>query len=99
MASATVPPPPGLRGSPRRRRRLQRDLGDHLDQALELLVAGDEVGLGVDLDHGRPWCPRSGDADRPSAATRPAFLAAFDRPFLRSQVDRSLHVAVGLGQR
>ena len=30
---------------------VERDLGDHLDQALELLVARDEVGLGIDLDH------------------------------------------------
>ncbi len=30
---------------------LQRDLGHGLDEGLERLVAGDEVGLGVDLDH------------------------------------------------
>ena len=30
---------------------VERDLGDHLDQALELFVARDEVGLGIDLDN------------------------------------------------
>ena len=38
-------------------------------------------------------------ATRPSAATRPAFLAALDRPFLRSQSTGGFDVAVGLGQR
>ena len=30
---------------------------------------------------------------------RPAFLAALARPFLRSEIDRLLHVAAGLAER
>ena len=30
---------------------VQRDLGDHLDEALELLVARNEIGLRIDFDH------------------------------------------------
>ena len=29
----------------------ERDVGDHLHQALEQIVAGDEVGFRIDLDH------------------------------------------------
>ena len=64
---------------------VERGIGDHLHQALEQIVAGDEIGLGIDLDHDALG---AGDARRrssPSAATRPAFFAALDRPFLRSQ--------------
>ena len=53
-------------------------------ELLEGLVAGDEVGLGVDLDQGAGG-PGQGMPIRPSPATRPAFLAAAARPFLRSQ--------------
>ena len=62
----------------------ERDVGDHLHQSLEMIVARDEVGLGIDLDH-RALLRATNTPISPSAATRPAFLAAFDRPFLRSQ--------------
>ena len=63
----------------------ERDLGGLAREGLELVVAGDEVGLGVDLDDRRACGPTDSTATRPSAATRPAFLAALARPFLRSQ--------------
>src|SRR5205814_5188957 len=47
----------------------KRDVGDHLHQALEQIVAGDEIGLRIDLDHGafaafdrEPDQPVGGDA-------------------------------------
>src|SRR6185295_18406183 len=35
---------------------VERNLADHLDQTLEVLVARDEIGLGIDLDHDAPGC-------------------------------------------
>ena len=64
---------------------------------LELVVAGDEVGLGVDLDQRRRSLPSTRDRPtRPSAATRSAFLAALDRPLVRSQSIDGFDVAVVL---
>ena len=54
-------------------------------ERLEHLVAGDEVGLGVDLDQRARAGRRAAPPTRPSAATRPAFLAALARPLVRSQ--------------
>jgi hypothetical protein len=62
----------------------QRDLGDVAHHLLEGVVAGHEVGLGIDLDHDRARASAATPI-RPSAAVRPAFLSAFAMPFLRSQ--------------
>ncbi len=77
---------------------VERDLRDHLDQPLELFVAGDEVGLGIDLDHdpldaGRL---RTDQALRGNAA---GFFRSFGQALFAQPIDRCLHVAVGLGQR
>ena len=64
---------------------VERDVGDHLHQALEQIVAGDEIGLRIDLDHDalgalerdrRPGLRRR--CGRPSS---PALAS----PFLRSK--------------
>ena len=65
---------------------------------LELFVAGDKISLGIDLDHGslpnrKRRCRRG-----PSAATRPAFLAALARPLVRNQSMAASIIAVGLGR-
>ena len=36
---------------------VERHIGDHLHQALEQIVARDEIGLRIDFDQRRPWCP------------------------------------------
>ena len=78
---------------------IERDIGNHLDQALEQVVAGDEIGLRIDLDQRRPWCRRCATPMSPSAATRPAFLAALARPFLRSQSTAASRSPLGLVER
>ena len=57
---------------------------DVLGEALEVLVAGDEVGLAVDLDqHADARRRGCSERRRPRWRSRPAFLAASARPFLR----------------
>ena len=63
----------------------ERDFGDVLDERLEVVVAGDEVRLRIHLDDDADVSSPTSAATRPSAATRSAFLAALERPFLRSQ--------------
>ena len=68
-------------------------LGDFAHERLEFLVAGDEVGLGVHLDDDAARCRATATATRPSAATRPAFLAALDEALLAQPVDGGLDIA------
>jgi len=58
------------------------EVGERVQRLLELLRLRDEVGLAVQLDERRD-AVRHQVAISPSAATRPAFLAAAARPFLR----------------
>ena len=76
----------------------ERDLGDHLDQALELLVARDEVGLGIDLDHDALGA-RGQRADQTFRRDAAGLLGGLRQALLAQPVDRRLHVAVVLGER
>ena len=87
-SSATVRPVPGRArpSAPRDRRRSVASASrQRRDEVLEQLVAGDKIGLGIDLDDGAGVAAHVATPTSPSAATRPAFLAAAARPFLRSQ--------------
>ena len=66
-------------------RMVERDREHAAHDRLEVIVAGDEVGFRIRPRQGRRHCPRRRRPTRPSAATRPLFLAALARPFLRSQ--------------
>ena len=54
------------------------------DEGLELVVAGDEVGLGVDLEDGGRVAGRL-DGDETLGGDAAGLLGGLDRPFLRSQ--------------
>ena len=77
---------------------VERDLRDHLDQALELFVARNEVGLGIDLDDDAlvARCQRADQALRCDAA---GLFGGLRQTLLAQPVDRRLHVAVVLGER
>ena len=100
-SSATERPVPGngaalilSRSSPT----WQRDLRHFLDERLERRVAGDEIGLGVDLDHGRAAGLR-GDADQALGRDAARLLGGGGEALLAQPVDRGFHVAGDLGQR
>ncbi len=71
---------------------LQRDLRDHLDEALELLVARDEVGLGVDLDHDA-LVARGHRADQAFRRDAAGLLGGLRQALLAQPVLGRLHVA------
>ena len=77
---------------------VERDLRDHLDQSLELLVARDEVGLGIDLDHDALGARRQ-RADQAFRRDAAGLLRGLRQALLAQPVDRRLHVAVVLGER
>ena len=78
---------------------LERELGDGADEILELLVLGDEVGLAELTSTTAPLLPATATPTRPSAAVRPAFLAAAARPLVRSQSIAASMSPLGLAQR
>ena len=76
----------------------QRHLGDVAHDLLEGLVAGHEIGLGVDLDH--DCLAQAGiDADQAFGRSAAGLLVGLGNALLAQPVDRGLHVAVGLGER
>ena len=73
----------------------QGDLGGLADEGLELVVAGDEVGLGVDLED-RRRCARRLDGDEALGGDAAGLLGGLREALLAQPVDRGLDVAVGL---
>src|SRR5262249_27611799 len=77
------------------RQRLGRNLAH---EALELLVAGDEIGLGIDLDEGSARAlDREPDQAFRGDATR--LLGGSGKTLLAQPVEGALEVALRLGQR
>ena len=76
----------------------QRDIGDEFHQALEMVVARDEIGFRIDLDHDALG---AGDRDPDQAFGRDAagFLGGLGEAFLAQPIDRRFHVALGLVER
>ena len=72
---------------------------DGADEGLKQLVAGDEIGLGIDLDDGAGRTAASPTPTKPSAATRPAFFAAADKPLLAQPIDRGFYFAAVFAER
>ncbi len=72
--------------------------GDLQDHVLELLVAGDEVGLGVDL-HDRARLARGNDANEPFGGDAPRLLGGLGQALLAQPVDGGLDVALRLRER
>jgi hypothetical protein len=74
--------------------------GDVAHQLLELLGAGYEVGLAVDLDeHADLAVGVDVGADGPLGGDAAGLLGGGGEALLAQEVDRGLHVAVGLGER
>ena len=77
---------------------LERQASDVADEFLELLVLGDEVGFGIDLDD-RALGALDGDADEPFGGGAAGLLGGGGEALGAQPVDRGLHLALGLGQR
>ena len=76
----------------------ERDVGDHLDQALEQVVAGDEVGFRIDLDHDALGALHQ-HADQTFGGDAAGFLRRFRETLLAQPVLRRRHIALRLGER
>ncbi len=72
-------------------------MGDELHQALEVVVAGDEVRLRVDLDHGGLGALGE-DADKALGGDAAGLLGGLRQALLAEKIDGRLDVAVGLVQ-
>ena len=81
-----------------RRAAVQRQLGDVADERLELLVLGDEIGLGVDLDD-RALGALDGNADEALGGGAAGLLGGGGETLGAEPVDAGLHVAIVLHQR
>ena len=77
---------------------VERHVGDHLDQALEQVVAGDEVGLGVDLDDDALGA-LDRDADQTFGGDAVGFLGGLGQALLAQPIDRGIDVARGFAER
>ncbi len=78
---------------------IERDLGDHLDQALELFVARDKVGLGIDLDHrGLLAVSRDRNADQTFRGNAAGLLRRLRQALLAQPVDCGFDVTASLVQ-
>ncbi len=76
----------------------ERHIRDHLHQALEQVVARDEIGLGIDLDHdalGR----RDGDADQAFGGDAAGLLRGLGQALLAQPVDRGIEIAAAFVER
>ena len=68
------------------------------NEFLESVGTADEIGLGIHFDH-RARVPCEATPTKPSAATRPAFFEAADRPLVRNQSTACFKVTFDLVQR
>ena len=71
---------------------VERDVGDHAHQALELIVAGDEIGFRIDLDD-HALVAGDRDADQPLGGDAPGFLGRLGEALLAQPIDRGLQIA------
>ena len=62
-----------------------------MHQALEQIVAGDEIGLGIDLDHD-PLGAGDRDADQPLGRDPAGLLGGLGQALLAQPVDRGLEL-------
>ena len=79
-------------------RMVKRDREHAAHHRLEVIIAGDEVGLGIDLDQDADVV-LDGDADKSFSRHAPALLGRLGEALLAQPIDRRLDIAVGLAQR
>ncbi len=80
------------------RRLVERDRENAAHQALKVIIAGHEIGLGIDLDH-HADIVLDRDADKAVGGDAPAFLGGLGEAFLAQPVDGGLDIASRFGQR
>ena len=71
---------------------VERDVGDHLDQTLEQVVARDEIGFRIHLDDDA-FVARKRDADQTLGGDPPGLLGGLGQPLFAQPIDRGLEVA------
>ena len=76
----------------------QGDARDIARQGLEILVAGDEIGLGIDFDD-NAGALADQSRDQTLGGDAPGLLGGLGQALLAQPVDRRFDVAVILGQR
>ena len=76
---------------------LDRHGGDGASERLELLVAGDEVGLGIDLDH-HPLMTAHEHGHQALRRDAAGFFRRLGQAFFAQPVDGGLYVAADFGQ-
>ena len=77
---------------------IERHLGHHLDQPLEQVVAGDEIGFRIDLDQ-HALGARDLDGDQALGRDAAGLLGGLGEALLAQPIDGRLHVALGLAER
>ncbi len=80
------------------RRMIERHRQHAAHERLEIVVAGDEVGLGIDLDDDAE-IGLNGDADEALGRHAAALLGGLGEALLAQPVDGGLDVALGLVER
>ena len=70
---------------------LESRVRDHFHEALEQVVAGDEIGLGIDLDHDA-LVGGHGNADQAFGGDAPGLLRGLGQAFLAQPVDRGFEL-------
>jgi hypothetical protein len=76
----------------------QRDVGDHLHQALKQIIACDEIGFGVNLDHDA-FGALHRHADEAIGRDAAGLLGSLGETSLAQQIDGLFHRAAGFLQR
>ena len=79
-------------------RMVERDREHTAHHRLKVIVTGDEIGLGVNLDDDADLV-LDGDPDKAFGRNPPALLGGFRQALFAQPIDRRLDVAVGLAQR
>ncbi len=77
---------------------MQRGLGDEFDEALEVVVSRDEIGLGINL-HEHALSALDDKADEAFGGDAARFLGGLGEPFLPQPVDGGFEIALGFRER
>ncbi|MNL33018.1 hypothetical protein D3C87_1549050 [compost metagenome] len=76
---------------------IESQLGHGADDVLELFVAGNEIGFGIDFDGGGLGAG-SGNANQTFGGNAISLLGGLGKATGAQPVDRSFHVAIGFSQ-
>jgi len=76
----------------------EHDVGNHPDQALKEIVAGDEIGLRINFDDGALGRGQR-NPDETFRGNAAGLLGGLGEPLLAQEVDGCLHVPAGLAER